>query len=100
MTFATAAVCRLGHVVSRDAREDPPPAQCRLCGKHVMTTCHDCDEPIRGPEYKLEQGPTPGQLVRVWKPGGYKPPLTCHRCEKDHPWAFGHAARRSERQAS
>lgn len=100
MAFTTVAVCRLGHVVSRDAHEDPPPARCPLCGKRVMTTCRDCNEPIQGPEYTLRQGPTPGQLVHVWKSRGYKPPLTCHRCKSDHPWAFVHDDRQSRPQAS
>ena len=94
MPFTFAAICRLGHVVSRDIEDDPPPRRCPRCGVDVYTNCITCNTPIQGPEYELAQGGEPMQLRRVWLGDGYEPPPVCHRCRIAHPWG------RSKRRAS
>lgn len=87
VAFTTAAVCRLGHTVSRDISEDAAPARCPRCGVQVFSHCLRCKEPVRGPEYELRQGPTPMSLVRIWGSGGYQPAPQCHGCGDRYPWA-------------
>ncbi len=83
-----AAICRIGHVVSRDAEADPPPRRCPACGVNVFTECLDCGEPFRGPAFSLVPDAN-GLPRRAFAVGGYVPPWTCHKCGEPHPWAFG-----------
>ena len=66
MPHTRAAICRLGHVVSRDIELDAPDRRCPKCGVTVFSECVTCSEPIEGPEYE--------------------PPTLCRRCKITHPW--------------
>jgi len=85
MPHTRAAICRLGHLASRDVEEEQIERRCRSCGVEVFSRCVSCNAPVRGPEFTLRQGPPPS-LVRVYI-GGYRLPERCDRCDRAHPWA-------------
>jgi len=85
MPRSRAAICRLGHLVSRDADEEPPGRRCPRCGVEVLSRCVSCGAAAEGPEFTLRQGPPP-TLVRVYA-SDYEAPERCERCHKPHPWA-------------
>ncbi len=85
MPHTRAAICRLGHVVSRDVEEARVDRRCPECGVEVLSRCISCNSDIRGPEFTLRQGPPP-TLFRVYI-GGYSIPARCERCQRPHPWA-------------
>ena len=88
MPFTFAAICRLGHVVSRDLEQEPAPGRCPRCGVAVYSACVTCEAKSVGPEYELVQGSIePLSLVRLWEGEEYEPPKVCHRCRIAHPWA-------------
>ena len=75
MPFTFAAICRLGHVVSRDLEQEPAPGRCPRCGVTVYSACVTCEARIVGPEYELVQGSfEPLSLVRLWEGEEYEPP--------------------------
>ncbi len=99
MPFTFSAICRIGHVVSRDVEQDPPPGRCPRCGVAVYSACLSCEAKIVGPEYELVQGAEPLYLVRLWQGEEYELPKVCHRCRIAHPWARL-SRRRDQRRAS
>lgn len=85
MPHTRAAICRLGHIVSRDVEEERVERRCPDCGVEVLSRCVDCNTPVLGPEFTLRQGPPP-TLLRVYI-GAYRVPESCGRCQRPHPWA-------------
>ena len=86
MLHTYAAICRLGHVVSRDIERDPAPRRCPRCGVVVFDRCIGCNRRIPGPDYELRQGFEVGRLVRLWDADEYTPPAVCTHCRVAHPW--------------
>lgn len=73
-----AAICRRGHVVTRDATSALRTAKCATCGADVLTECPSCGNIIRG-SYIV-----PG-VIGFSKE--YSAPDFCGDCGKPFPWA-------------
>jgi hypothetical protein len=86
--FTTAAVCKRGHVATRDVTSHAASERCSRCGAMIMSTCASCGQRIRGVLI------TPG-VVNLGQT--YTPPQFCDQCGTPHPWA-GRQARIYELQ--
>lgn len=77
--YAQAAVCRRGHVQTRDTQYGEVTECCPRCGAKVLTTCPACNHRLRG-DYVV-----PGVISASSK----KPPLSsfCDSCGSALPWA-------------
>jgi hypothetical protein len=75
--YKPAAVCRRGHVQSRDLTVGEVGERCSKCGAKVLTGCPKCGKRIRG-RYEV-----PG-VVSLG--GKYTPPNFCDSCGHPFPW--------------
>jgi hypothetical protein len=76
--YDNAQICSNGHIVNSSARSYPERNSnfCPNCGAASLTTCSNCNAPIRG-QY------LPDGLALV---GPYHPPSYCPNCGKAYPW--------------
>ena len=79
-SYYTAAVCLSGHPLT-EYLEDMPATigeYCSRCGERVITSCLECEAPIRG-HYR-----PPAGYLSVCRE--YVPPNYCHDCGEAYPW--------------
>lgn len=76
--YDTAQICLNGHVINTMAVSSPQSNQkyCADCGAQTVTTCPDCNSPIRG-YYHVEN------VISFFD---YNKPNYCHNCGKPYPW--------------
>lgn len=75
--YSRAAVCKRGHVLTRDISRISPGKRCTECGAAVLTGCPACNAPLQG---ELE---VPGVVAVGFQ---YSPPDFCHDCGSPFPW--------------
>ena len=77
-TYRTAQICLNGHMIndSADVYPEHNEEYCSKCGQKTITTCPNCQVPIRGDYY------VPGYY------GGNETPVPayCHHCGRPFPW--------------
>ena len=77
--YRPAAICRRGHVMTRDATiTSLATRRCQTCGAEVITRCPSCNGMIRGHYF------VPGVIGFG---GNYTPPDFCADCGAPFPWA-------------
>ena len=69
--YTCAAICKPGHVLTRDVSEVSPSKRCTSCGAAVLTPCTSCGSPIQGDLV------VPGVVAIGF---AYDPPDFCHEC--------------------
>lgn len=76
--YDTAQICLNGHVVNSMALSSPQSNQkhCDECGAQTITTCPECNTPIRGYYH------VPGFIGFF----DYDKPAYCYSCGKPFPW--------------
>lgn len=77
--FHTALVCLNGHILEDriDTHPEMESAHCPRCGESTITTCPNCETPIRG-DYEIEG--VAGLINEE------PPPKYCHACANPYPW--------------
>ena len=75
--YTCAAICKPGHVLTRDVSEVSPSKRCTSCGAAVLTACTSCGSPIQGDLV------VPGVVAIGF---AYDPPDFCHECGTPFPW--------------
>jgi hypothetical protein len=76
--YGQAAICRRGHIQTRNVEYGKYEQRCPTCGAPVLLNCLACNFRIRG-TYEI-----PGVVVSGDR---YKKPDFCDQCGEPHPWA-------------
>ena len=74
--FKIAAICKRGHVYSKDISGKPLAERCEECGSQIITKCPSCETDIRGKE----------EIENVFVATKYKSPDFCFSCGGPFPW--------------
>jgi hypothetical protein len=77
--YMPAAVCRRGHVITKDSTSEHVGDRCPDCGARVLKWCPECNAPIPG------RVVVPG-VVAIGFADDYEPPKFCSRCGTPFPW--------------
>jgi len=75
--YRQGAVCKRGHVQTRDISRMPIGDRCPDCGAAVLKSCSRCGHRIRG-DYDV-----PGVVAIGFS---WEPPQFCDKCGAPHPW--------------